>query len=93
MISAEGLGKFSNLYQDRSNKIWLTSTQGLFQYTDSGLIAYNSENGYEGSNTVSVFEDHEDNLWFGTNGTGVFRYSFQPFLIYDQFSAAHNRWV
>jgi signal transduction histidine kinase len=57
------------------------------------LIAYNSENGYEGSNTASIFEDHEDNLWFGTNGTGVFRYSFQPFLIYDQFSATHNRGV
>jgi signal transduction histidine kinase/ligand-binding sensor domain-containing protein len=93
MISAEHLGKFSNLYQDRSYKIWLTCTQGLFQFTDSGLIAYNSENGYEGSNTVSVFEDHEDNLWFGTSGTGVFRYSFQPFLIYDQFSATHNRGV
>jgi hypothetical protein len=39
----------------------------------------------EGSNTVSIFEDHENNIWFGTNGTGVFRYSFQPFLIYDQF--------
>jgi signal transduction histidine kinase/ligand-binding sensor domain-containing protein len=93
MISAEGLGKFSNLYQDKSGRIWFTCTQGLYHYTDSGLIAYNSGNGYEGSNTVSIFEDHEDNLWFGTNGTGVFRYSFQPFLIYDQFSAAHNRGV
>ena len=93
LISAEGLGKFSNLFQDRSNKLWLTSTQGLFQYADSGLIAYNAANGYEGSNTVSVFEDREDNLWFGTNGTGVFRYSFQPFLIFDQFSAARNMGV
>jgi ligand-binding sensor domain-containing protein/signal transduction histidine kinase len=93
LVRAESFGKFSNLYQDRSDRLWLTCTKGLFQYTDSGLIAFNSDNGYEGSNTVSIFEDHEDNLWFGTNGTGVFRYSFQPFLIFDQFSAARNRSV
>ncbi len=92
-VTAKSLGKFSNIYQDRSGKLWLTCTKGLFQYSDSGLIPFNSENGYEGSNTVSIFEDHEDNIWFGTSGTGVFRYSFQPFLIFDQFSAARNKSV
>ena len=38
----------------------------------------------------SIFQDHEYNIWFGTNGTGVFRYSFQPFLIFDQFTATKN---
>jgi signal transduction histidine kinase/ligand-binding sensor domain-containing protein len=90
LIRAGNLGKFTNLFQDRSNKLWFTCNQGLIRYSDSGLTAFNSSNGYEGSNTVSIFEDHEDNIWFGTNGTGVFRYSFQPFLIYDQLSAARN---
>ena len=93
LIENSSLGKFSNLYMDRSNKLWFTCGQGLFQFSDSGLTAFNSSNGYEGSNTVSIYEDHEDNLWFGTNGTGVFRYSFQPFLIYDQFSATNNMGV
>jgi signal transduction histidine kinase/ligand-binding sensor domain-containing protein len=90
LIRAGHLGKFTNLYLDRSNKLWFSCSQGLFQYSDSGLTAFNSSNGYEGSNTISIFEDHEDNIWLGTNGTGVFRYSFQPFLIYDQFSATNN---
>ena len=90
LVKTDHLGKFTNLFQDRTGKLWFTSSQGLFQYSDSGLTAFNSANGFEGSNTVSIYEDHEDNLWFGTNGTGVFRYSFQPFLIYDQFSATHN---
>jgi ligand-binding sensor domain-containing protein/signal transduction histidine kinase len=90
LIKNNSLGKFTNVYLDRSNRLWFTCSKGLFQYSDSGLTAFNSSNGYEGSNTESIFEDHEDNIWFGTNGTGVFRYSFQPFLIYDEFSAAHN---
>jgi ligand-binding sensor domain-containing protein/signal transduction histidine kinase len=90
LFKNNNLGKFTNVYLDRSNKLWFTCTKGLFQYSDSGLTAFNSSNGYEGSNTVSIFEDHENNIWFGTNGTGVFRYSFQPFLIYDQFSATNN---
>ena len=90
LIRNNNLGMFTNLYLDRSGRLWFTCTRGLFQYSDSGLTAFNSAHGYEGNNTVSIFEDHENNIWFGTNGTGVFRYSFQPFLIYDQFSATNN---
>ena len=54
------------------------------------MISFNNANGYEGSNTSVIFQDREDNLWFGTNGTGVFRYSSQPFLIFDQFTAERN---
>jgi hypothetical protein len=54
LIKNNNLGKFTNLYLDRSNKLWFTCTRGLFQYSDSGLTAFNSSNGYEGSNTVSI---------------------------------------
>ena len=82
--------KFTHLYEDKSGKLWFTCHQGLFQYGDSGITPFNSSNGYEGNNTMSIFQDHENNIWLGTNGTGVFRYSFQPFIIYDQFSATNN---
>jgi signal transduction histidine kinase/ligand-binding sensor domain-containing protein len=88
LIRAGNMGKFVNMYQDKSNRLWFTSDQGLFQYADSGLTAFNSANGYEGYNTNVIFQDRENNIWLGTNGTGVFRYSYQPFLIFDQFNAA-----
>lgn len=90
LLKAGGKEKFTNLYQDKSNNLWLTSTRGLFQYADSGLIAFNSVNGYAGNKTSAIFQDREENLWFGTNGTGVFRYSAQQFLIFDQFTAERN---
>jgi ligand-binding sensor domain-containing protein/signal transduction histidine kinase len=90
LIRPGSLGRISNMYQDKSNQLWFTSSHGLFQYSDSGLRAFNSTNGYEGNNTAVIFQDRENNIWLGTNGTGLFRYSRQPFLIYDQFSAAQN---
>jgi signal transduction histidine kinase/ligand-binding sensor domain-containing protein len=90
LIRSGNFGNFSNMYQDKSGKLWFTCHQGLFQYADSGLTVLNPDNGYEGSNTTAIFQDHEKNIWLGTNGTGVFRYSYQPFLIFDQFSAAHD---
>jgi len=90
LIRAGNMGKFLNMYQDKSNKLWFASSQGLYQYADSGLTAFNPGNGYEGSGTDVIFQDREHNIWLGTSGTGVFRYSYQPFLIYDQFSAAKN---
>jgi signal transduction histidine kinase/ligand-binding sensor domain-containing protein len=89
-ITGGDMGKFINMYQDKSNKLWFTCSQGLYQYSDSGLTAYNSNNGFEGSGTNIIFQDKEYNIWLGTNGTGAFRYSYQPFLIYDQFTATRN---
>jgi signal transduction histidine kinase/ligand-binding sensor domain-containing protein len=90
LLHADNMGNFSNMYLDKSNRLWITGSHGLFQYTDSALTSFNPGNGYEGSKTTAIFQDRESNLWFGTNGTGVFRYSSQPFLIYDQFTAARN---
>jgi ligand-binding sensor domain-containing protein/signal transduction histidine kinase len=90
LFHADNMGNFNNMYLDKSNRLWLSGSHGLFQYSDSGLISFNPGNGYEGSWTTAIFQDRESNLWFGTNGTGVFRYSSQPFLIYDQFRAAGN---
>ncbi len=89
-IKAVKQEKFTNLFQDKKDNLWITSTRGLFQYSDSGLMPFNNANGYAGSNTMVIFQDREDNLWFGTNGTGVFRYSYQQFLIFDQFTAERN---
>ncbi len=90
LIRADNMGKLTNMYMDNSNKLWFTSSEGLFQYVDSGLTAFNSANGYEGSHTEAIFQDRENNIWLGTNGTGVFRYSYQPFLIFDQFNATRS---
>jgi ligand-binding sensor domain-containing protein/signal transduction histidine kinase len=90
LIKAGKQEKFTNLYQDKSENLWIISTHGLFQYSDSGLVPFNNDNGYAGNMTSVIFQDREDNLWFGTNGTGVFRYSFQQFLIFDQFTAERN---
>jgi len=90
LIRPGQLGRIRDMYRDKSGRLWLTCKDGLYQYADSTLTAFNPENGYEGSSTSAIFQDHEQNLWFGTDGTGVFRYSYQQFLIYDQFSAAHS---
>ncbi|HEY4966908.1 MAG TPA: two-component regulator propeller domain-containing protein, partial [Puia sp.] len=90
LFHADNMGNFNNMFLDRSNRLWLSGSHGLFQYSDSGLISFNPGNGYEGSWTTAIFQDRENNIWFGTNGTGVLRYSSQPFLIYDQFRAAAN---
>jgi ligand-binding sensor domain-containing protein/signal transduction histidine kinase len=90
LFKAQNTEKFTNIFQDKSNNLWLTSTKGLFQYTDSGLITFDPSNGYAGRRTSAIFQDREENIWFGTNGTGVFRYSAQQFLIFDQFTAERN---
>ncbi len=84
---------YQDIFQDESRQLWLLSRQGLFLCSAANLIPFNEENGYIHSNATAIFQDRERNIWFGTNGSGIFRYSHQPFLIFDEFSASRNAGV
>ncbi|MFI5194773.1 MAG: two-component regulator propeller domain-containing protein, partial [Chitinophagales bacterium] len=81
---------YQDLFQDESKRLWLLSRQGLFLWSDDHLIPFNETNGYIHNNATAIFQDREKNIWFGTNGSGILRYSYQPFLVFDEFSASRD---
>ncbi|HEY4154155.1 MAG TPA: two-component regulator propeller domain-containing protein, partial [Puia sp.] len=81
---------YVDLFQDKSNKLWLLTRQALFQCVDFHPVLYSIGNGYTNNSTMAVFQDRENNIWFGTNGSGLMRYAGQPFIIYDQFNTSKN---
>jgi signal transduction histidine kinase/ligand-binding sensor domain-containing protein len=81
---------YISLIEDKANDIWVSSQKGLIVRRSSASYPVNAENGFTSSTVLALFKDHEDNLWLGTNGSGLFRYSFDPFLYYDQFNGLTN---
>jgi len=71
---------------DHEDNIWLGTRSGLLKIektTDSNYkvsslndkISSTFKNSSEYSIVVSIFEDHENELWFGTIGNGLYRYN------------------
>lgn len=56
-----------------NNQLWVSSNQGLIQYdmkTKQSHI-YTTSNGLSNNNIQTMYIDRENNIWLGSNGTGV----------------------
>ena len=75
--------------QDSKGNIWIAAFDGIFRY--DGKSFTNITSGVSSARFFSVLEDRKGYLWFGSIGSGVFRYdprrvdgqSFQNFTMKD----------
>jgi ligand-binding sensor domain-containing protein len=92
-----------NIIQDSKGYIWLASWQGVFRYDPRRAVPRlavpgredgkftNMTSNVSSARFFSLLEDRKGNLWFGSIGSGVFRYdakqavgqSFRNFTIRD----------
>ncbi|MCR9017060.1 ligand-binding sensor domain-containing protein [Aquiflexum gelatinilyticum] len=61
-----------NIEQDRIGSIWIASWEGVFLSDGSSFT--NFTNTVSSARFFSVLEDSKGNMWFGSIGSGVFRY-------------------
>ncbi|HTH58035.1 MAG TPA: two-component regulator propeller domain-containing protein [Cyclobacteriaceae bacterium] len=69
-----------NVIQDRKGNLWLATWDGVFRYDAKGFT--NFTGGVSTARFFSLLEDSKGNLWFGSIGSGVYRYDgifFQNF--------------
>ena len=63
----------NSLVEEPDGTVWAGSvSEGLFQFKDGTLAAYNANNGLADNFVESLLVDHEGNLWVGT-GAGLNR--------------------
>jgi signal transduction histidine kinase/ligand-binding sensor domain-containing protein/DNA-binding response OmpR family regulator len=63
------------IISDRSGNVWIGTSKGLVVYLrkSNQLINFNHDNLIKGKNIVSLLCDSTDNLWIGTQGSGIFK--------------------
>lgn len=67
----DGSSSYS-IFKDRKNRIWVASMSGINLYNrpEDNFIRVKTLNAL----TIDIDEDNEGNIWFSTQGRGVFRY-------------------
>lgn len=76
----------SCLLQDSDSEFYYGShSEGLSKFnfkTNKRTVCFNFQNGLTRNPIQTVFKDRENNLWIGTDGSGVFKYSNNRFTYY-----------
>lgn len=65
---------------DKKGNTWIaTYGSGVFCITGEKEFSYSKQNQFASDNILTVFEDHESNIWFGTQDAGVVKFDGKIF--------------
>jgi ligand-binding sensor domain-containing protein/signal transduction histidine kinase len=64
--------------------LWMASGTNLYRSKNQQLQQFTLKNGFSDAIVVAMYLDREQNLWFCTSGEGLFRYSGDDYLVYDE---------
>lgn len=90
-IKLEGIA--ACIGEDNRGSIWLGANNGVVRITDTSLNIIRRKNGLTDNIVYCLLRDAEGNLWMGTDGEGVFRYSGGPFVSLDEANGLLNKQV
>ena len=82
--SAEQIGQYVGVFKDSKGNLWFqTLAKGVAKYNDKELVYLTTKNGLPSNRIVSIIEDKNDVLWFGT-GAGISKYDGKTFTNYSE---------
>ena len=80
----------NNLYLDKNDKVWTSSNSALSEITSKNEIEnYTNKNGFDFI-PLTVFEDKEGNIWVGTSGKGLVKFTNKEFLYLTKKESLHS---
>lgn len=82
--------KFSCITADGKGGYWLGASEGAAYLSAHKITIYNQANGYTNHHTSGIFRDAEGNIWFATNGDGLYKLSPNSFSLFDDSQGLPN---
>jgi ligand-binding sensor domain-containing protein len=69
---------------DASGCVWVASNTGVYRFRDGKRnLMLNASNGLPSDNIRTIFEDLHGNIWLGSEGKGLFKFSGGLFQFYN----------
>ena len=72
--------------KDRQNNLWVATLKGVYKISPDGdTTLFTKENGLTIDFQTSIFQDHENNMWFTNEHTGLCKLSNQQLVYFPQY--------
>lgn len=75
---------FRNLIVDKYNNKWLYSQDGITVLKENDTLQLSEHSGLPLNDIDVIFKDDENNIWIGTNGKGLIRFTSEVFTFYNE---------
>jgi ligand-binding sensor domain-containing protein len=76
----------TRIYRDISNRLWLSNLGtgiAMIDLTSGKITQFDQRNGLPNDYVLNFLEDHEGNIWMGTQGGGIIQYSRNNFIAFN----------
>jgi len=73
-----------SITQDGDNNFWLGTTSGAYYLKNHQIIHFNANNGLTDNMISDIYCDADNNLWFASQGNGLFKYEGNHFTMLDK---------
>lgn len=82
--------KATAICQDERGNIWLGTGNGAWYLSEDQLIHFNAKNGFTDNLVNKIFKDVENNIWLGTEGSGIFKFNNKGYVTFDESQGLQN---
>lgn len=80
----------TSIAEDIKHHLWLGSENGVYKLEGKQVFHFNEKSGFTDNSVDDIYKDVENNLWFTTNGDGIFKFRENTFTYYDKSSGLSN---
>jgi signal transduction histidine kinase/ligand-binding sensor domain-containing protein len=79
----DGVNLINCITPDADEGLWIGTNKGAYYLHNNDLKYFDESNGLTNYHVYDIFRDIDNNMWFGTNGAGLFRFDGDAFSIFD----------
>ncbi|MEM7548319.1 MAG: triple tyrosine motif-containing protein [Bacteroidota bacterium] len=65
------------------NQLWASARSGILRVVDDEILLIDERKGFTNDRLYDIYVDREENLWMGSNGHGVYKYTGDVFQYID----------
>ncbi len=76
----------TGIYRDKKNRLWVSNLGtgiGMIDLTSGKITQFDQRNGLTSDYVLNFMEDHEGNIWMGTQGGGIIQYKRNNFIAFS----------
>ncbi len=85
IAESESTSSLRFAYLDKEDNMWLNTMNGIERHgKDGSVLALSELNGLPMNGIMTIFQDRGGDVWFGSEGKGLFRFTGEQFVYFDQ---------
>lgn len=90
---SENFGSINQVYIDSQERIWISSNSGAFLLEGEEVKHFTVSNGLINNRIKNITEDREGNIWLGSDGGGIMRFTSDELVSYSKLDGFSSDYV